>query len=363
MKTGSDSRSGDLKPPSDASMDTYAYGTVDQVSRFTSTTKDIAAFVGTTYKQGKEMYTLLTDNDETTFTEPTAPLDDKNRAEMEKYKMLLSTWINDEKDYKRDKARVFRTIMTQCTTAMKNKVEGLSDYKKMETDDDVVSLLKAMKELVYSTDKAQYEYWTMQATMRKFMNLKQATKETMTDFHKRFLNQLEATETVWGKMIPQIENDKNTSEQNEARDKYLACVFLAGVDRQRHKDVIDELNNDFLLGKVNYPSDTSGMLTLLTNRRGNGGTSQQEQALRDGESEGTSLHQAEEDHPDQHEHPEVKCYNCNKMGHYAGSCRQEMTKKTKQMKKKKALEAAALAQQGEETESDSDEECFVEFQM
>ena len=32
----------------------------------------------------------------------------------------------------------------------------------------------------------------------------------------------------------------------KAREQFVACLFLAGVDRDRYKDAIDELNNDFL---------------------------------------------------------------------------------------------------------------------
>ncbi len=45
--------------------------------------------------------------------------------------------------------------MTQCFTAMRNKLEGLADYETWwEEDDDVVALLDKMKELVvYSTEE------------------------------------------------------------------------------------------------------------------------------------------------------------------------------------------------------------------
>ena len=67
-------------------------------------------------------------------------------------------WIDDKKDYRRDKSKVFHVIMSQCTLAMKNKIETLPEYKQFETDDDVIALLGTMKELVYSTDKTQYEF-------------------------------------------------------------------------------------------------------------------------------------------------------------------------------------------------------------
>ena len=39
--------------------------------------------------------------------------------------------------------------------------------------------------------------------------------------------------------------------------------FLAGVDRDRYKDAIDELNNDFLRHGKEYPADVSSMVTWL----------------------------------------------------------------------------------------------------
>ena len=54
-----------------------------------------------------------------------------------------------------------------------------------------------------------------------------------------------------------------------ARDQFVACIFLAGVDRNRCKDAIDKMNNDFLHHGKEYPSDVSSMVTWLLKRRGN----------------------------------------------------------------------------------------------
>ena len=35
-----------------------------------------------------------------------------------------------------------------------------------------------------------------------------------------------------------------------ARDKFLACVFLAGVNQGRYRDTIDELNNNKPTGRL-----------------------------------------------------------------------------------------------------------------
>ena len=69
-------------------------------------------------------------------------------------------------------------------------------------------------------------------------------------------------------MIPAKIKGKNMEEQKKAREKFLACMFLASVDRKLYKKLIDDLNNDFLAGTNKYPEDASSMLAYLSNRTG-----------------------------------------------------------------------------------------------
>jgi len=284
----------------------YTYGVPGQIERYIKTTKMIAEHVGKTF--GKEMWRLVNDREETDFKEPKDPGDSATRGALERYKMLLKAHLDDKKEYEKQKAKVFRLIMSQCSAAMKAKIESLPKYEDLEEDDDVVGLLTKIKEIVYSTENVQYEYWTMQASMRSFMVLKQGDKESLGSFSRRFLAQLEVTEEVWGPLSPMKLKGSATDAQNKARDKFLACVFLAGVDRNRFKAVLDDLNNDFLTGNVSYPEDVPGMLALLSNRRGGGASSKKMDAIKDG-AFNAGFSQVN------------KCYKCGKRGHIAKFCR------------------------------------------
>ena len=80
----------------------------------------------------------------------------------------------------------------------------------------------------------------------KLFNLQQEPKEELGSFGRRFLGQIEATEEIWGKLTPGKFCDSSKSTKEKERNKFLACLFLAGVDRNLYKVVVDELNNDFL---------------------------------------------------------------------------------------------------------------------
>jgi hypothetical protein len=146
---------------------------------------------------------------------------------------------------------------------MQNKIEGLSDYQDLVDKDGMTGLLNNIRELAYSMENVQYEYWTMQASIKNMMNLKEQEKESLASYCKRFLEQQEVTEEVWGAMIPMKMKGKLLMEQDEAQNRFLACVFLAGVDRNKYKTVLDYLNNDFISGTVNYPEDIAGMMTTV----------------------------------------------------------------------------------------------------
>ena len=234
----------------------FIYGTQDEAERFTKSKKGIADNLD--IQISKEMRQLVQKMEVTKFTESTRPKvkkgDDVPQGEMEGYKSKLRMVIDQQREYDRNKSKVLRLIMQQCSTAMKNKVEGSSDCPELEEKDDVIGLLKLIEQFAFSTENVQYEFWTQQASMRTLLTMQQQTKDSLASCCRRFTAQTEVTETVCGKMIPHKCAKDEPDEQEKARNKFLSSAFLAGVDRERHKQEIDESNNaQFCAGEI-FPS-------------------------------------------------------------------------------------------------------------
>jgi hypothetical protein len=184
----------------------------------------------------------------------------------------------------------------------------------------------------------------MQVAITKLAGMKQEPREPTMSFAERFLTQVEATESLWGILAPSLDRaafpaleevaneddqarlqrleqwkssvqewqNKLVASDKEARDKFLACLFLACTDRERYKEVIDDLGNDFSLGNINYSEDVSGMVSLLTNRRGlKTAKSKQLEDIQDGVL--TSFQQA-------NSHPKLRCRYCGMKGHVSEVC-------------------------------------------
>ena len=96
------------------------------------------------------------------------------------------------------------------------------------------------------------------------------------------------------------------SEIHDARNKFVACLFLAGVDRKRYKDAINEMNNDYLRHGKEYPATVQAMVVWLSKRRGGASRTKLDDAA-DGV---TSFAQIDN----------IVCRHCQDTGHFNWDC-------------------------------------------
>jgi hypothetical protein len=92
---------------------------------------------------------------------------------MKKCETELKQYNFKKERYKEHKAKIFVIVKGQCTLNMKNKVEGLKGYDSIEASDDVIKLLKGLKELTFKTLDLQYGYWMICQTVRKVLTMRQ----------------------------------------------------------------------------------------------------------------------------------------------------------------------------------------------
>ena len=71
-------------------------------------------------------------------------------------------------------------------------------------------------------------------------------------------------------LTPANMKGKPSGNQDKARNKFLACLFLAGASKQ-NETALTALNNDFIQGNQNaYPSDVLAARQFLANCRSEG---------------------------------------------------------------------------------------------
>jgi t-SNARE complex subunit (syntaxin) len=106
----------------------FTFGNQGQQSNYPKTKRAIADFFGMSSDFGKEIFKAIKEGKEPEFKEPEEPPSKASQAQLRKYEILFKRYLDNEEKYKREKTRVFRVIMWQCTPTLRNKLESLPEY-------------------------------------------------------------------------------------------------------------------------------------------------------------------------------------------------------------------------------------------
>ena len=279
------------------------------------TTEAIANYVGVEY--GKNMRMLVKYGTEKTFTEPRAPRSDENTPGlMEKYKTELTIYHKDVKEYEDQKAKVFVVILEQCSSVVKGRLENDSGFATLESNDDVVGLLKKLKDMAFSTGGVQHPFWTLQTVLRHLTAINQGPRESVNNYHLRFDATVKVIEEQWGQFSPPklaaiAGATATVAEKKAARDKLLTMIFLAGADKKRFGKFVDEWNNSYLGGIDTYPTSIDSAVTQLSHLLGHQkGVVKVDDGGIDPE---VSFAQTKRK-------ARIRCFKCNGLGHMKKDC-------------------------------------------
>ena len=242
----------------------YSLGTSYQGKQYPKTTTAITDYVIRTYS--KAMGQLMNGKDAPP-KQPDKP--DKKPEEMDPwdvrvFEKQLDQWVKDVSKYKEDKGKVFYVIKGQCTLAMRNKLESLSEYKSLDDNDDVIGLLKAIKDLTYSTTSAKYGHWNLTQCLTHAMFCRQHEQEGMPTYYKRWKTNMEVVEDLWGDFTP-TKLDAGADGDDE-KHKFQACLFLNSLCAKKYGKLVDELNNSYLAGHDDYPATVESAISMVAHR-------------------------------------------------------------------------------------------------
>ena len=135
---------------------------------------------------------------------------------------------------------------------------------------------------------------------------------------------VEALEAQYGELVPTTVMDKTKDDKDVARNKFMACLFLSGIDTNRYGKVLDDLNSQYLKGsKQVYPKLVAAVAQLLmhqTNYEGVGRSQRKKPYdYDDDEVQDTSFAQVVHEE-DKKQLERVYCRNCGGHGHFYSSC-------------------------------------------
>ena len=209
----------------------YKFNTPDAGNMYLLVTEAIAIYVSENY--GVAMMNLVKYGKETVFTEPvsrvsttraTRSKDDAPATTTdadETYRVRLGFYLKQEAAYKEDKGKVFGLIMSCCIGATKTRLESNDAFAELEQNSDVVGLLKLLRTLAFSIDESGDPYAVLLGMLKRMIGINQGPNETVVNYHRRFMAQVDVLEAQWGMFYPPAmiaADTTNTLTNKIARD-------------------------------------------------------------------------------------------------------------------------------------------------
>jgi hypothetical protein len=296
-----------------------------QSDQYMKTTREIAEYVGRTYKYGGDVRLAVETLIIPTFPIPTDPAEGASRTEVRIWEKLVDEHVKRMSGLTGNIKTLYSLVWGQCSDVIFQKVEAHPTYAAIYNNGDGLGLLKALKTTAFHFQEQKYIGHSLHEVLKRFYNCAQGKFATTQSYMEHLKNTLDVVihcgSTVTGN--PGVEDSivaerglapiKLTAEvladiRTEAMSPTTAVAFLLGCDKSRYGRLIDDLENDFLQGRNHYPMTLVAAYNLVTNWK------QENRFWRTPVADGVAFANVEKDISN------ITCHKCMKKGHYANKC-------------------------------------------
>jgi hypothetical protein len=314
----------------------YDYGEHKSADQFILTTKEIANHVGRTYKYGGDMTEAILNMVRPAKTEPTDPADPTDRIAMKK-------WEREYNEYRKwmvatdDNIKtLYNLVWGQCTDTMQQKIESLDHFAALQTANDGIGLLLAIKNTAYNYQSEKYVIELINEALYRVITLRQHHM-TPQQYFEKFSN----LSLVYVHCGGSIEPDPGplafvatqegwdmaniTAEQKATvREMSWANLFILHADPNRYGSLIAGLQNEYLTNTDKYPKTLNAAYSRLTNWKDVNGNGRSGTATTNGVSftnvGNSSSNNGRNGNGNGKNKEHITCFNCQAKGHYSNKC-------------------------------------------
>jgi hypothetical protein len=177
---------------------------------------------------------------------------------------------------------LYSLVWGQCTDIMRQKIEANDAFGNISATGDGLGLLTALKGVAYQFQGQKYLSHALHESMKRYYNCTQGKFVTTQAYLENFQNVIDVVVHSGGEIAGHpgvstgiiaekglVKANMTEAQIEEVRtensSRSTAMAFLLGCDRARYGRLIDDLENDFLQGRNNYPTTIAAAYNLLTN--------------------------------------------------------------------------------------------------
>ena len=233
--------------------------------------------------------------------EPTA-------VEISVWRTKWERWQKKTDEYEEKVQQTFMDLHGQCTVELQQMLHAESDWGDIEQESDVLRLMEAIRKLSCDAKIGNYKPWKDMKAAKGFYLCEQRHNEDQNAFHFRWNSRLKNMEDKNGRIQPSFREEGVSADQ--AREQFLACLYLENSSPAYKAGAFEDLNNLSLAKGGEWPKTVTEMKEYMSKRAGQG--SKQQFRHQSGGRRGASFAQMD--------HSNKPCYYCHQIGHIRPNC-------------------------------------------
>jgi hypothetical protein len=324
-----------------------------QADQYTRTTEEISIYVAKEYSYGGDIGMAVKTLALPEFKLPADLPEDATLGEVKQWEDRIKRIGNREEALERNIQKLYNLIWGQCSDPLHARLESLDEFEAISRTMDGIKLLKLIRSVAYHYEPQCYKPLAIDDAIVKYAMFKQGKTTTPAEFLEQFRNHVNVLEAVGATIGPhagvlasitQGTREPNVVDRAVAREQSMAVAFINKVDRTRYGKLLEDLQNNYLMGQNNYPTNLTEAYNLVVNWRQDPRNMVHYGA---GPNDGVVFaHHTEGDEEDDGEvilanngasnvkpnKNHITCFNCNKRGHYHTQCLEKGTGDEKENK-------------------------------
>ena len=268
---------------------------------FTSYVEKIYPYNGKIFKEGERFKFDEIEEPEEMWTQRNDPNGIHRRMLQKKVDRLVES-IEDEKS---NRIKVYSIIWNQLTTAFQQKAQEDEDFEQIESQRDDLRLWTLVQSICLGTeDRSVNKIKLKHQAKKKYESIRQYKGESVYMFKERFIAALTRLEAL---------------EIELPLEEEQAIVFVEGLDDVKYSSWKMEIANNQLRGINIYPKSLNDAAMQASNFKIVTTKSQEEQPTVF-ITNAQDFKKRKDTIAPKKDMTKVKCYNCQKLGHYAYKC-------------------------------------------
>jgi hypothetical protein len=202
------------------------------------TTKELAVYVGQTFKQGSEIEEAIKTLELQALTQPEEPGEKASAGQMKMWETRLTQFVKREEIRSDNIKTLYSLIWGQCSDAMQERLMAHPDYSEVQASKNGIELLKCVKTIMYNYQSHQAIAKSLHEAKRHFYMLSQGKFQTPQAYLEQFTNTLKVIEYLGGEIgldpviVKRIADGKTPTAEHkkQAREETHAMALFLGAD-------------------------------------------------------------------------------------------------------------------------------------